>query len=48
MRSVPFEEIKNVAHDANEMWTLWKAFFLDLLNKHAPITNIHVKGNKIP
>ena len=45
---MPFDEIKNVAHDANEMWTLWKAFFLDLLNKHAPITNIHVKGNKIP
>ena len=48
MRSVPFDEIKIIAHDANEIWTLRKAFFLDLLNKHAPITNIHVKRNKIP
>ena len=30
------------------MWTLWKSFFLDILNKHAPITYIQVKGNKIP
>ena len=45
---MPFDEIKNIARDANEMWTLWKAFFLDILNKHAPITNILVKGNKIP
>ena len=26
MSSVPFDEIKNVARDANEMWTLWKVF----------------------
>ena len=45
---MPFDEIKNIARDANEMWTLWKAFSLDILNKHAPITNIQVKGNKIP
>ena len=25
-----------------------KHFFLDILNKHAPIINIQVKGNKIP
>ena len=27
MRSVPFDEIENIARDANEMWTLWRAFF---------------------
>ena len=48
MNNVPFDEITNVAQDANEMWILWKNFFLDILNKHAPITNIQVKGNKIP
>ena len=48
MNKIPFEEIRNVARDANEMWILWKAFFLDILNKHAPITNIQIKGNKIP
>ena len=48
MNKVPFEEIRNVARDANEMWILWKSLFLDILNKHAPITNIQVKGNIIP
>ena len=48
MSKIPFEEIRNVARDANEMWILWKAFFLDILNKKAPITNIQIKGNKIP
>ena len=48
MNNVPFDEIRNVAQDANEMWILWKNFFLDILNKHAPIINIQVKGNKIP
>ena len=43
MSSVPFDEIKNIARDASEMWTLWKAFFLDILNKHTPITNIEVR-----
>ena len=44
----PFDEIKYISSDANEMWNLWKRFFLDILNKHAPITNIQVKGGKIP
>ena len=45
--NVPFDEIKNISRDANEMWTLWKSFFSDILNKHAPITYVQVKGNKI-
>ena len=48
MNNVPFDEIKNISRDAIEMWTLWKSFFLDILNKQAPITYIQVKGNKIP
>ena len=45
---VPFDEIRTVAQDANEMWILWKNFFLDILNKHTPIIDIQVKGKKIP
>ena len=30
------------------MWLIWKAFFLDLLNKHVPITNIKVHNDKLP
>ena len=48
MINVPFDEIKYISSDANEMWNLWKRFFLDILNKQAPITNIQVKGSKIP
>ena len=36
-----------MSSDANEMWNLWKRFFPDILNKHAPIINIQVKGSKI-
>ena len=33
MINVPFDEIKYISSDANEMWNLWKRFFLDILNK---------------
>ena len=48
MNNVPFDKIKSISKDANEMWILWKAFFLDILHKHAPIVNRKVKGNNIP
>ena len=48
MDNVPFEKIKSISMDANEMWILWKACFLDILNKHAHIINIKVKGSNIP
>ena len=48
LNDVPFDEIKYISLNANEMWTLWKSFFLGILNKHAPITYIQVKGTKIP
>ena len=48
MINVPFDEIKYISSDSNEIWNLWKRFFPDILNKHAPITNIRFKGSKIP
>ena len=50
MHNVPFDKIRSISEDANEMWILWKVFFLDIPNKHAPtcIVNIKVKGNNIP
>ena len=30
------------------MWAIWKSFFLDVLNKHAPSVKIRVKGNNLP
>ena len=42
MINIPFDEIKYISSDANEMWNLWKRFFPDILNKHAPIININL------
>ena len=27
LMEVPFDQIKDVTNDANEMWLIWKAFF---------------------
>ena len=48
LQSMPFDEIKNITAEPNEMWAMWKKFFLDVLNKHAPLTKIKVKGNNLP
>ena len=42
------EEIRSASGDVNEMWHWWKTFFLDILNKHAAVAKIKVKGNHIP
>ena len=44
----PFKKIWLMYLLMNEIWNLWKRFLLDILNKHAPITNIQVKCSKIP
>ena len=47
IKQIPCDQIKNFARDPNEMWEIWKKFFLDCLNKHAPITHLKVKGNQM-
>ena len=45
--SIPFDEIKSITVDPDEMWAMWKRFiFLDVFNKHSPLTNIKVKGKQ--
>ena len=46
LQSMHFDEIQNITAEPNEMWAMWKKFFLDVLNKHAPLTEI--KGNNLP
>ena len=48
IEKIPTEQITFVSKDINEMWLLWKTFFLDILNKQALITNIKVKSNHLP
>ena len=48
LASLNLNEIKNITADPNHMWLLWKKMLLDLLDKHAPITEIKLKGNNLP
>ena len=48
IKGIPMEKIRSVSGDVNEMWHWWKTFFLDILNKHAPVAKIKVKGNHPP
>ena len=43
IENLPFDQIKNASQDANEIWLIWKSFFIDTLNKHAPVTKITVQ-----
>ena len=45
--NIPFDEIKATCKDANEIWLQRKTFFLDILDKHMPDTQIKIKGNRI-
>ena len=48
IEKLPLNQIQNVTDNANDIWLIWEAFFLDVLNKHAPITKIKVQSNRLP
>ena len=48
IKNIPFDYMKEVSKDVNELWELWKTFFLDIIEKHAPMIQIRVKGNRLP
>ena len=48
LRQIHFDEIKNVTNDPNEMWLIWKTWYLELLNRNAPMSDIKLKGNNLP
>ena len=48
LKSKNFDAIKDIIkRKPNEMWVIWKSFFLDFLNKHAPLAKIRVKRNNL-
>ena len=47
LKKIPFDQIKLLTNDPNEMWFLWKTIFLDVLNKHTPATEIKIKENSL-
>ena len=48
LKSKNFDAIKDITRKPNVMWVIWKSFFLDVQNKHAPLAKIGVKGNNLP
>ena len=48
LKAAPFNDINRFANSPSEIWTIWKTLHLDILNKHAPVTKIKIKGNNIP
>ena len=48
LRRIHFDEIKNVTNDPNEMWFIWKTWYLEVLNRHAPVSDMKIKGNSLP
>ena len=48
LKDMNFDQIKNITDDPNEMWELWKRFYIDVLNEHAPVTDMKIKGNNLP
>ena len=44
LQGVHFDEVKS---HPNEMWLIWNTLFLDVLNKHAPVSNIKIEGKNL-
>ena len=48
LQNIPWEEIR-FKRNVDEMWRLWKTFFVDVLDKHAPVRVKRLrKGGNIP
>ena len=48
IQHIPFDIIKTVSKDVNDIWLRRKTFFLDILKKHMLTTEFRLKANKIP
>ena len=42
LEAAQFNEINRFTNSHSEMWTIWKTFDLDILNRHAPVTKIKI------
>ena len=48
IQHIPFDIIKTVPKDVNDIWLRWKTIFLDVLERHMRTTEFRLKANKIP
>ena len=48
IEELPLDQIRNVTDNADDMWLIWKAFFLEVSNKHAPKAQIKIQSRRLP
>ena len=48
LNGIPFDLISDTSDNASGIWLTWKTFFMNILNKHASIKTIRVRGNNLP
>ena len=48
LKAALFNKISRFTNSPSEMWTIWKILYLNILNKHAPVPKIKIKGNNLP
>ena len=44
IKNIPFDYMKEVSKDVNELWELWKTFFFDIIEKHSPMIQMRVNS----
>ena len=47
IKNIPFDYMKKVSKDVNELRELLKTFFLDIIEKYAPMIQIRVKRKRL-
>ena len=48
MDNIPFDTIRDVSSDVNELWQTLLDFFLAILNKHSPTVTLKIRGKTAP
>ena len=48
MDNIPFDTMRDVSSDVNELWQTWLDFFLAILNKHSPTVTLKIRGKTAP
>ena len=46
--NIPFDTIRDVSSDVNELWQTWLDVFLAILNKHSPTVTLKIRGKTAP
>ena len=46
--NIPFDTVRDVSSNVNELWQTWLGFFLAILNKHSPTVTLKIRGKTAP